>query len=308
MNHMGPEKMKAAMPTWLPHYASKSKLSKEINSKLMSMSASTIARILKPTKDSIIKSNKSQTQSNHLFKYKIPVRPFQQNINSPGFVQGDSVAHCGTSIEGPHYWTLTVTDIHTTWTENEIIEAKTAKNTKIALADIQARLPFVILNFHTDCGNEFLNYEIMDYLKNPNCYIVQTRGRAYKENDQAHVEQKNNTHVRNLLGYHRYDRIHEFNLIKKIYQNEWRLLMNFFTPQRKMLTKHKVRSKYIRKYGPMMTPYQRVLQSKHVSEQTKTQLSNQFKDINPIELVETLNLELKKLMNFKNRSDRKVAI
>ncbi len=304
LGFMGPEKMQAAMPIWLPHYALEFVLSEDIYKKLETISARTIGRLLEPHKKSVAKKNQSKTQgANHNFKYKIPVKHFGAKISSPGFTEADTVAHCGTSLLGPHYWSLTLTDIFTTWTENEIIIEKTAEEIKKSVAEIQARLPFLITNFHSDCGTEFLNSLVMSYLANPYNYVVQTRGRAYKKNDQAHVEQKNHSHVRELLGYYRYDKQEEFEIIKDIYRNEHRLLMNFFTPQRKLMSKTKTGSSYQRKYGPMKTPLQRVLESEHISEVTKEQLKQQLLDLNPLTLRRSLNEKINKLMKIKNRSE-----
>lgn len=180
---------------------------------------------------------------------------------------------------------------------------KSAEEVKKAVAEIQARLPFLITNFHSDCGTEFLNSLVMSYLANPKSYIVQTRGRAYKKNDQAHVEQKNHSHVRELLGYYRYDEQEEFEVIQNIYRNEHRLLMNFFTPQRKLLEKTKQGSSYQRKYGPMQTPLQRVLECEQISETTKEKLKQQLLDLNPLTLRRNLNEKINKLMKIKNRSE-----
>ena len=140
LDEMGPEKMKAAMPIWLPHYTDEFKLSAPIAEKLMKMSARTIARLLDPHKKSLAKKEKCKTHAaSKRAKYKIPVKNFSMKIKAPGFVEADTVAHCGTSLLGPHLWTLTVTDIATTWTELEIMNDKTAQNTKDAVAHIELK-------------------------------------------------------------------------------------------------------------------------------------------------------------------------
>jgi hypothetical protein len=306
MGRAGPEKMAAAMPFYLPFYAEENKLSAAILQKLENISARSIARLLEPHKKALTKASKCKTRSaSAKFKYKIPVKNFGMKIKTPGFVEADTVAHCGHSLLGPHHWTLTVTDIASTWTEVQLMRDKTARQTKEAVSWIQERLPFFIKHFHSDCGTEFLNDEIMQHLQNPKRYIVQTRGRAYKKNDQAHVEQKNHSHVRELVGYYRYDTDEEFELINDIYQNEQRLLMNFFTPQKKLKEKHKVGSRYQRSYGSMKTPFQRVMESEHICQSTKERLQKTFEELNPIQLRRSLNAKLEKLMILKNRSVKK---
>lgn len=303
MGRCGPEKMQAAMPLYLPFYANETSLNEEVLIKLTKISARTIARLLEPHKKAQAKMLQSQTQpAPKQFKFKIPVKHFGLKIKVPGFVEADTVAHCGTSVAGPHHWTLTVTDVASAWTETQLMRDKTARQTKEAVAIIQERLPFQITQFHSDCGSEFLNDEILQYLQNPKCFIVQTRGRAYKKNDQAHVEQKNHSHVRELLGYYRYETDEEFELINDIYQNEHRLLMNFFTPQRKLQEKIKIGSRYLRSYGTMKTPLQRIMDSETVSELTKQSLDKEFRSLNPLELRRSLNKKLEKLMLIKNRS------
>lgn len=305
MGHCGPEKMAASMPFYLPFYSKEYPLSSIIYDKLKKVSPRTIARLLEAHKKTLFKQTQSQTKpASAKFKYKIPIKSFGLKIKSPGFIEADTVAHCGSSLMGPHHWSLTLTDIHTTWTELLLMPDKSAKQTKMAVSLIQERLPFQIKHFHSDCGTEFLNDEVMEYLQNPHRYIVQTRGRAYKKNDQAHVEQKNHSHVRELLGYYRFDTSEELELINDIYANEHRLLMNFFTPQRKLLEKIKIGSRYKRSYGPMKTPYQRVLEDENVSQQSKEQLKALFESLNPILLRRRLVEKMNKLMSFKNRSER----
>ena len=125
---------------------------------------------------------------------------------------------------------------------------------------------------------------------------------------QCYVEQKNFTHVRELLGYCRYDTAEELELIQDIYRNEWRLLMNYFTPQRKMIKKYKVGSRYKREYDELQTPYQRVMASEHVSEIEKQKLKQTFESLNPLSLRASLLQKLKQLRLLKQRSEQKEAV
>jgi len=308
LDRMGAEKMKAAMPLWLPHYISEYGLSKEVAAKLEQISARTIGRLLKPLRDREFTRNNSRTKPPFNFSYKatIPVPHLGDEISSPGYFQGDTVAHHGHSLLGPHHWSLTATDIATTWTENEIMPDRKGQTTLEAIYAIQTRLPFKMLNWHSDCGVEFMNETVQAGLADPNNYVVQTRGRPYKKNDQAYVEQKNFTHVRELLGYYRYDTPEELKIIQDIYRNEWRLLMNFFTPQRKMIEKHKIGSQYKRTYDKLQTPYQRVMASEQVSEFEKEKLKKTYLALNPLSLRASLLQKLNKLRVLNIKDEEKI--
>lgn len=310
MGRMGAEKMKAAMPVWLPHYVSEHGVSEAIARKLEQVSARTIGRLLKPLKTREFKSGNSQTRKPRGFAYKdkIPVPDMSTKPASPGYFQGDTVAHHGHSLLGPHHWSLTATDVFTTWTENEVMADKRGQSTLDAIIAIQQRLPFRMYHWHDDCGTEFMNETVEKGLADPKNYVVQTRGRPYKKNDQCYVEQKNFTHVRELLGYCRYDTAEELELIQDIYRNEWRLLMNYFTPQRKMIKKYKVGSRYKREYDELQTPYQRVMASEHVSEIEKQKLKQTFESLNPLSLRASLLQKLKQLRLLKQRSEQKEAV
>jgi len=310
LDRMGAEKMKAALKDWLPFYKKENNLSDAFFGKLMNMSASTIGRLLKPLRERERINNQCRTRAPVYFNYKqqIPVLNFSEDsTKKPGYLQGDTVAHHGHSLLGPHHWSLTLTDIVTTWTENEAMGDKTGKATLGAIINIQARLPFVILGLHTDNGTEFMNSLVIDAMGTAESYIEQTRGRAYKKNDQAHVEQKNFTHVRNTFGYYRFDTAEELEIMNDIYRNEHRLLMNFFTPQRKVIKKFKVASKYRRIYDTLQTPYQRVMASEHVSNTEKEKLQIQFESLNPLALRASLNEKLRKLKILQIKDEEKAA-
>jgi hypothetical protein len=309
LDRMGAEKMKAALKDWLPFYKKEANLSEDYFEKLMKMSASTIGRILKPLRERERINGQCRTRAPVYFNYKqqVPVRDFSKEYKKPGYFQADTVSHHGHSLLGPHHWSLTVTDVVTTWTENEAMADRTGESTLKAIVRIQARLPFIMLSMHSDCGSEFMNTIVINGLGNAESVIEQTRGRAYKKNDQAHVEQKNFTHVRNTFGYYRFDTAEELELMNDIYRNEHRLLMNFFTPQRKVIKKFKVGSKYRRVYDELQTPYQRVMASEHVSQIEKEKLKQQFESLNPIALRASLNEKLRKLKLLQTKDEEKIA-
>ncbi|WP_143002925.1 hypothetical protein [Nitrosospira sp. Nsp1] len=50
-------------------------------------------------------------------KHQIPIRTMHWDITLPGFMEADTVAHCGNSLAGDFVWGLTLSDILTGWTE-----------------------------------------------------------------------------------------------------------------------------------------------------------------------------------------------
>jgi hypothetical protein len=193
----------------------------------------------------------------------------------------------------PFVVTLTLTDIATQWTENRAVWTKSAENTVAAIRDIEVALPFSIKGFDCDNGSEFLNDHLVRYFQGRK--ITLTRSRPYRKNDNAHVEQKNWTTARALLGYVRLENPELVPLINDIYANEWSSWKNFFCPSLKLKEKRRVGSRIVRKYHPPMTPYQRVLASPEISDAVKQSLKVRFDSLDPFELRERIEQKLKRV-------------
>ena len=198
------KRLEAAIPLWMPSYeASYGALDASIKQQLLSMSSATIDRLLIPSR---IKFPKRMcgTKPGTLLKKHIPISTDQWNETRPGFFEADTVAHCGTSLMGDFAWSLTFTDICTAWTENRAVWGKGSLGVCDAIKDIEQHLEFPVLGFDSDNGDEFLNWHLFRYfterVRNP---VQFTRSRPYHSDDNAHVEQKNWTHVRQLFGYWR---------------------------------------------------------------------------------------------------------
>ncbi len=178
-------------------------LTQDVKRRVLSVSPATLDRLLQEERIKN-KTSISATRAGSLLRDKIRVRTFADwNEKSPGFFEADLVAHCGESTMGVFLNTLVMTDIVTGWTECIGLIRKTADDVILGLNTVSQLAPFKILGFDVDNGCEFINYEVMSYCeKNA---ITFTRSRAYKKNDQAHVEQKNGSIVRRLIGYDRYE-------------------------------------------------------------------------------------------------------
>jgi hypothetical protein len=208
------------------------------------------------------------------------------------------VAHCGNSLVGDFVWSLTLTDIFSGWTENRALWGKGSGEVIKQVKHVEKNLPFKLLGFDCDNGTEFLNYHLIRYFSDrPKQKVVQfTRSRPYHKNDNAYVEQKNWTHVRQLLGYDRFDRKILVPLLNDLYSNEYNLLQNHFCPSMKLISKERINSKYHKKYDKPQTPYQRLLSSEGVSAEAKQKLMVVHATLNPFELKRVVESKLKTIL------------
>ena len=285
--------LKPAIPLLLPHLERRrGVLSEEVRRLLLTISPASIDRVLSPFR-ARYRRGRSLTKPGSILRNQIPISTEVWDTAVPGFVEADTVAHCGNSGQGPFVVTLTLTDIATQWTENRAVWTKTAENTVAAIRDIEAALPFSIKGFDCDNGSEFLNDHLVRYFQGRKIRL--TRSRPYRKNDNAHVEQKNWTTARALLGYVRLENPELVPLINDIYANEWSSWKNFFCPTLKLKEKKQLGAKIVRKYHQPMTPYQRVLASPEIPEETKQALKLRFDSLDPFELRERIEQKLKRV-------------
>lgn len=296
------KKLKFAIPHWLPFYKDSTA---EINALLLKVSSSTIDRLLKPYRDGKRKGFCATSPS--LIKNKIPLKLLDEEIKYPGFIEADTVAHCGESLSGEFAWTLTMTDLFSGWTENRALWRKTSVSVVKQVGRVEKRLPFDLTGFACDNGTEFLNTDLHNYLvKNRKIPLNFVRRRPYKKNDNAHVEQKNFTHVRQLIGYDRIDEEHLVGLMNEIYQVYFNPLQNFFIPSMKLIKKERHGSVVRKFYDEPKTPYQRLMESGYVPKLQKKRLKEQYRQKNPFFIRRELDKKLKELFDYldKKRSLR----
>lgn len=254
------------------------------------MSASTIERFVNRGKKVV--KGLSATRKNKFFKYKIPLHVFNEKIVNAGHMAADTVAHCGDSLSGRFANTLTVTDRVTTWTANRAMLSKSGADMGKTLRNIERDLPFKILSLQSDCGSEFLNYRFHNYLYRRVVPVQMTRGRPYHKNDNAHVEQKNFTHVREVFGYDRIEEPRLISLMNEIYAEYWNPLHNFFLPSMKLKEKERIGAKVRKKYEIPKTPYERLMNAPNFTETQKTKLRERYQSLNPFELKAGLERKL----------------
>ena len=256
-------------------------LSAEVKQLLLQISRASIDRCLSPARFEHHRGL-STTKPGSLLKKTIPVRTFTPwDEERPGFEEIDLVAHCGETTAGQYLNTLTVTDLATGWTECLAILQKSQYLVAEAIRELRLRLPFALLGIDSDNGSEFINDLLYNYCQDEQ--ITFTRSRPYRKNDQAHVEQKNWSVVRHVVGYDRLETEAECLILKAIYA-DLRLYVNFFQPVLKLVGKDRVGEKLIKRYDTAATPYQRVLDSPWVSETVKIYLRQQYIQLNPVTL------------------------
>ena len=254
----------------------------EVRTKLEHISAATVDRLLAKEKGKLRIKGRGYTKPGTLLKHQIPIRTFSGwDECKPGFVEIDLVGHEGGIAQGELAFTLNLTDVQSGWTEPRAIKNKAQKWTFEALMHIKQRIPFTLLGIDSDNGGEFINYHLYEYCTKNN--IAFTRSRAYRKNDNCFVEQKNNSVVRRYAGYYRYDTEQQLELLNEIY-DQVRLMVNFFQPSMKLLSKTRNGAKTTRRYDEPKTPHQRLMGSADIPPSVKDRLAAQFGELNPAEI------------------------
>jgi hypothetical protein len=292
-------RLKALLPQWMPWIRKRFRLRPEIEKQLLKISARQMDRRLKAQKTQRRRRLYGRTKPGYLLKHHIPVKTDRWDVQSPGFTEADLVSHSGHSASGEFAHTLNVTDIHSTWTESLAVLGRGEEPVQRGLNEIATTLPFPLLGVDTDNGSEFINHHLKRW-----CDIRQiqfTRGRPYKKDDNAHIEQKNWTHVRKLLAWDRYDTHAAVAAMNDLYRNELRLWMNLFLPSVKLVKKVRVGSKVRRRYEPPRTPFERVQGCAQADPQKVAQLEQLRKRLDPFQLSRAIERKLERLSRLANR-------
>ncbi len=248
-------RLKALLPAWVPWGRRRLRLAPATERALLRISARQIDRRLRPYRQELRTRMYGRTKPGTLLKHHIPVQTERWNVTEPGFTEIDLVSHSGDSADGEFLHSLNVTDIHTTWVETQAVMGKSQERVRQALETITTALPFALRGIDSDNGSEFINAHLYRYCQ---ARAIQfTRGRPYKKDDNAHIEQKNWTHVRKLVGYDRYDSPAALAALNALYA-DLRLLQNLWLPSVKLVKKTRVGSRLRRVYGPPQTPLDRV--------------------------------------------------
>lgn len=288
------KRMKAALPLWLPYYEERDGvLLPPLRAKLLAISPATIDRLLRPARAQHRRHGLCGTKPGSLLKHQIPIRTDNDDVDQPGYLEADAVAHCDNSLAGDFVWSLTFTDIFSQWTENRAVWNKGAQDVVARVREVEAELPFPIRGFDVDNGAEFLNHHLWRYFLDRPEPVGFARSRPYHKDDQAHVEQKNWTHVRQLLGYDRFDDPALVELLNDLYRHSWDPFHNFFCPSMKLQAKKRIKSRIIKRHDLPQTPYERLLAAPQLADAQKQQLRQRFEQLNPFTLRKEIDQKLK---------------
>lgn len=264
-------------------------LDSELRKKLLSASESTIERMLAPERKTREKRlNMPAKRRKRGSNFNIPTRTHAEDreVVDPGSVETDCVSHCGGLNFGSFLRTLTYTDIFSSWTEFYSLENKEEGTVAAGLSSVADSSPFITKSLDTDNGPEFINFVVNEWCSQRK--ILRTRSRPYTSNDQAHVEQKNGSIVRQFIGHDRYSGSRDAVAMNRFYAS-LRLYVNFFQPSMKLISSERINGKVRKRYDVAKTPYRRLLES-NISETTKDQLKQQFEKIDLVELKNELDL------------------
>lgn len=292
-------RLKALLPLWMPWIRRRFKLSGVLEEQLLGISARQMDRRLGAKKKQIKRRIYGHTKPGQLLKHHIPIKTDRWDVKKPGFAEVDLVSHSGNSGAGEFAHTLNVTDIHSGWTESQAVLGRSQVAVGTALDEIQQALPFALLGVDSDNGAEFINWHLKAWCDAREIQL--TRGRPYKKDDNAHVEQKNWTHVRKLLGWERYDSQTAVEAINDLYRNELRLWMNLFLPSVKLQKKVRVGSKLRRVYDRAQTPWQRVLASSPIEPRKRLACEKACQSLDPFELKRVIDRKLERIYQLSNR-------
>jgi hypothetical protein len=302
MGYMWPLRMKAALPDWLAHDDSRD-CDAEVRQELLAMSASTIGRLLETARNELRRKMNTGTRRG-LRKYvtEVPIRNLGSTPQEPGHCEVDCVAHCGGSLSGNFAWTVNLTDIATGWTECEAVWKKDAESVRKALELMEKRLPFVLKALYVDNGSEFLNEQVIEQYARQRkpCRLEVFRGRPYRKNDQAYVEQKNYTHVRSIMGYGRIDWQPSVRHMNDIYRKEWRNLQNFFMPQQKLIEKQRIGAKIKRRMDHGATPFDRL--KPYLPPGKLWELEQAKAKVNPFKARNSQRVKIRRIFGYYNDS------
>jgi hypothetical protein len=263
------------------------RLDPTVRSRLLGVSAATIDRALRATRERIDGQRKRRVGVGAAIRRSIPVRTFADwRDPPPGFFEVDMVEHCGgPKTDGNYVHSLVLTDIASGWTECVAMPVRNQLLVVQAMAKVATDLPFAMLGVDTDNDSAFMNETVFDYCKALG--LEQTRSRAYKKNDQAWVEQKNGAVVRRLVGYGRLSGRAETAALAQLYAVS-RRYVNFFQPSFKLKSKRRDGARVHKTYHPPMTPCDRLLSLPTVTETTKATLREQFTVLDPVRLLQEI--------------------
>ncbi len=299
------QRLKAALVHWLPWIRQHFELSQPLEIQLLAISARQMDRRLRATKHRAKRRVYGTTRPGSLLKQMIPIKTDHWDVNTPGYLEIDLVLHSGASAVGEFIHSLDCVDITTCWVQRKAVMGKGSLGILNAVTEIEHQLPFPLKGIDSDNGSEFINNQLLTLCQQrPSGRVIQfTRSRPYKKDDNAHIEQKNWTHVRKLIGWDRYDTAKALEVTNRLY-DELRIFHNLFQPSMKLQCKIRKGSRLIRRYDMPRSPLERVVESRKGDPKKLAALSHTLKTTDPFELCGRIDEQLQGLYKLASHSDR----
>jgi len=283
------------MADWVAGYeAEEGSVPAAVRERLVAASPRTLDRLLRPLRAAARRPG--LTRPGSLLRQQIPLRGSVWEENKPGWLEVDTVALCGGSVAGDFIWMVDAVDYATAWVSTRAMWNRGQEGTLAALQDLEACLPFPRLGLDSDNGGEFLNYHGLAWLQKRPRPVFMTRSRPYHKNDNAHIEQKNWTHVRQWFGYERYDNPEVVARLNALARGPLHQLLNYFHASQKLERKERsLEGKVRRIYPKAQTPLQRVLASPDIPAATKAKLQADKARLNPFALQREIAHQLREI-------------
>jgi hypothetical protein len=295
------------MEDWLAGYEQhEKKVPASVREQLLAASPRTLDRLLRPLR--VESRRPSLTRPGSLLRQQIPIRGSVWEENKAGWLEVDTVALCGGSIGGDFVWMLDAVDYATTWVSTRAMWNRGQAGTLEALVDLERCLPFPLLGLDSDNGGEFLNYHVLAWLQKRKRPVFMTRSRPYKKDDNAHIEQKNWTHVRQWFGYERYDNPEVVQRLNELARGPFNQMLNYFHASLKLESKERTPGGKIRRvYEKAKSPLERVLESPEVEPATKARLRAEKALLNPFALKREVDRRLREIAAMRRPKESLLA-
>jgi len=298
-------RLKALLPLWLPWAQRRLRIPAPVARQLLVISPRTIDRRLQARKRQHRRRLYGRTKPGTLLKHHIPIKTTHWDVTTPGFTEADLVAHSGPAADGDYLHSLTLTDIHSTWVETRAV-FRSQMAVVQAVEDMVQTLPFPLRGLDSDNGAEFINHHLLQYCQQHGIHF--TRGRPYKKDDNAHVEQKNWTHVRKLIGWDRYDTVEAQDALNDLYRHELCWMMNLFQPSVKLVRKVRVGARLKRVDARPQTPLDRLLAANEGDRARLVALQQLRARLDPFVLAQIIDRKLAQIYRLAAHAPRPRSI
>ena len=297
-------RLKAILLLWLPAIRRRYALTRAVEAQLVRISPRTIDRILKSKKRELRRRLYGRTKRGTLLRHQIPIKCEHWDVENAGHLELDTVSHCGGNGEGLFAYSFDLTDIGSTWVETRSVLGKGEVGIVKTFSEMSEVLPFQVPDIDSDNGSEFINRNLCGYCHDRK--IGFTRGRPYKKDHNAHIKQKNWTHVRKLIGWDRYETPESVAALNDLYVHELRLYMNLFQPSVKLVRTLRRGSRKVRRYDQPRTPLDRLAGMPGTDRPKVEQLLHLRANLDPFALSKIIRRKLERIWNLRHTNKKTV--